>query len=52
MPETSSGIWYTERCRKLYKPIGELNEHPEYANVLEGDEHLDQVLHLIEQSPM
>jgi acid phosphatase len=34
----------------FYKPIGELNEHPEYANVLEGDEHLDQVLHLIEQS--
>jgi acid phosphatase len=35
----------------FYKPIGELNEHPDYANVLEGDEHLDKVLHLIEQSP-
>ena len=35
----------------FYKPIGELNKHPEYANVLEGDEHLDKVLHLIEQSP-
>jgi phospholipase C len=36
----------------FYKPIGELNEHPGYANVLEGDEHLGQVLHLIEQSPI
>ena len=36
----------------FYKPIGELNEHPEYANVLEGDEHLDKVLRLIEQSPI
>src|SRR5215467_12316250 len=36
----------------FYKPIGELNEHPDYANVLEGDAHLDEVLHLIEQSPM
>jgi acid phosphatase len=35
----------------FYKPIGELNEHPDYANVLEGDEHLDKVLHLIEQNP-
>ena len=32
----------------FYEPIGELNEHPEYANVLEGDEHLDKVLRLIE----
>ncbi|MGA9604649.1 MAG: acid phosphatase [Methyloceanibacter sp.] len=36
----------------FYKPIGELNEHPGYANVLEGDEHLGQLLHLIEQSPI
>ena len=36
----------------FYKPIGELNEHPEYANVLEGDEHLGEVLRLIEQSPI
>jgi len=36
----------------FYKPIGELNEHPDYANVLEGDEHLDNLLHLIEQSPI
>ncbi|MGE5260248.1 MAG: acid phosphatase [Actinomycetota bacterium] len=35
----------------FYKPIGELNEHPGYANVLEGDEHLGKVLQLIEQSP-
>ncbi len=35
----------------FYKPIGKLNEHPEYANVLEGDEHLAKVLRLIEQSP-
>jgi phospholipase C len=36
----------------FYKPIGELNEHPGYANVLEGDKHLGRVLHLIEQSPI
>jgi acid phosphatase len=35
----------------FYKPIGELNEHPGYANVLEGDDHLAKVLQLIEQSP-
>jgi acid phosphatase len=36
----------------FYKPIGELNEHPDYANVLEGDAHLDEVLRLIQQSPI
>ena len=36
----------------FYKPIAELNEHPDYANVLDGDEHLDKILHLIEQSPI
>jgi acid phosphatase len=35
----------------FYKPIGELNEHPGYANVLQGDEHLGKVLQLIEHSP-
>lgn len=36
----------------FYKPIGELNEHPGYANVLAGDDHLDRVLRLIEQSKL
>jgi len=36
----------------FYKPAPDLNEHPGYANVLEGDEHLDQVLRLIGQSPI
>jgi len=36
----------------FYKPIGKLNEHPDYTNVLNGDEHLDKVLRLIEQSPI
>jgi phospholipase C len=36
----------------FYKPSGELNEHPGYANVLEGDAHLGRVLHMIEQSPI
>jgi len=28
----------------FYKPIGELYEHPGYADVLEGDKHLEEVL--------
>ena len=36
----------------FYKPAAELNEHPGYANVLEGDEHLGRVLCMIEQSPI
>jgi phospholipase C len=36
----------------FYKPAPELNEHPGYANVLEGDEHLGRVLHMNEQSPI
>lgn len=36
----------------FYKPAPDLNEHPGYANVLEGDEHLGRVLHIIEQSPI
>ncbi|MFZ0399402.1 MAG: acid phosphatase [Methyloceanibacter sp.] len=36
----------------FYKPSAELNEHPGYANVLEGDEHLGRLLCKIEQSPI
>ena len=36
----------------FYKPSAELNEHPGYANVLKGDEHLGRVLCKIEQSPI
>jgi phospholipase C len=36
----------------FYKPIGSLNEHPGYADVLEGDEHVGQILAAIEKSPI
>ncbi len=35
----------------FYKPIGDLNEHPGYANVLEGDKRLGELLGNIEKSP-
>jgi phospholipase C len=34
----------------FYKPIGELNEHPGYANVLDGDRHVGKLLCDIEKS--
>ena len=36
----------------FYKPIGELNEHPGYADVLEGDKDLGKLLSKIERSPI
>lgn len=36
----------------FYKPTGDLNEHPGYTDVLSGDQHLDQVLNKIKQSPV
>src|SRR5215470_15523165 len=36
----------------FYKPIGALNEHPGYADVTDGDEHVDQLLSKIEASPI
>jgi phospholipase C len=35
----------------FYKPIGELNEHPGYADVMAGEQHIARLLARIEQSP-
>lgn len=35
----------------FYKPQGNLNEHPGYADVLSGDEHLADVVAHLEKSP-
>lgn len=35
----------------FYKPIGELNEHPGYADVMAGEQHIAGLLARIEQSP-
>ena len=35
----------------FYKPQGNLNEHPDYAEVMSGDEHLADVIAHLERSP-
>ena len=35
----------------FYKPQGNLNEHPGYADVLSGDEHIADVVAHLEKSP-
>jgi len=35
----------------FYKPIGELNEHPGYADVMAGEQHIAGLLSRIEHSP-
>ena len=35
----------------FYKPVGRLNQHPSYANIAEGDEHIDDVLKRLRASP-
>ncbi|MEK4032368.1 alkaline phosphatase family protein [Methylocystis sp. IM3] len=35
----------------FYKPTGNLNEHPGYAGIISGAEHIERILHLLEQSP-
>ncbi|HEY3328315.1 MAG TPA: alkaline phosphatase family protein [Novimethylophilus sp.] len=35
----------------FYKPIGELNEHPGYADVMAGERHIAELLARIEHSP-
>jgi len=35
----------------FYKPIGELNLHPGYANITDGDEHLGDLVHRLKASP-
>ena len=36
----------------FYKPIGELNEHPGYTEIMSGDAHIDDLLTKIEKSPV
>ena len=36
----------------FYKPIGTLNEHPGYAEIMSGDAHVDGLLTKIEKSPV
>ncbi len=35
----------------FYKPIGELNLHPGYANITDGDEHLGDLVAKLQASP-
>ena len=36
----------------FYKPIGGLNQHPGYTDVMSGDKHIAEVIDRIEQSPI
>jgi phospholipase C len=36
----------------FYKPIGDLNQHPGYAQVMAGDAHVAELLERIEKSPL
>ncbi|HSY85095.1 MAG TPA: alkaline phosphatase family protein [Verrucomicrobiae bacterium] len=36
----------------FFKPIGEQNEHPGYADVLEGDTHAAEIIKAIQASPL
>ncbi|MBV8192675.1 MAG: acid phosphatase [Alphaproteobacteria bacterium] len=36
----------------FYKPIGSLNQHPGYADVMSGDRHIADLIAKIEQSPI
>jgi acid phosphatase len=55
------GLWGTEFIKAIdagtlppvtfYKPQGNLNQHPGYADVLAGDDHLAQVVAHLERSP-
>ena len=35
----------------FYKPIGALNEHPGYANITDGDQHLGELVAKLQASP-
>ena len=35
----------------FYKPVGYLNEHPGYADVQQGDQHIADIISALEQSP-
>ena len=36
----------------FYKPIGVLNQHPGYANLVPGDEEIGRIVKLMDESPM
>jgi acid phosphatase len=36
----------------FYKPIGVLNQHPGYANLISADEEVARIVRLMEESPM
>ena len=36
----------------FYKPVGHLNEHPGYTNVLSGDQHIHELISRIQRSPL
>jgi acid phosphatase len=36
----------------FYKPIGGLNQHPGYTDIMSGDKHIADVIAKVEQSPM
>ena len=36
----------------FYKPVGDLNEHPGYTDVLSGDQHIHTVVERISRSPL
>jgi phospholipase C len=36
----------------FYEPIGELNEHPGYADLMAGEQHIAELLGRIEKSPL
>ena len=35
----------------FYKPIGEVNQHPGYADVTKGDQHLGEIVAKLQASP-
>ena len=35
----------------FYKPIGQFNQHPGYANITDGDRHLSEVVGMLQHSP-
>jgi acid phosphatase len=36
----------------LYKPMGRLNQHPSYADIAAGDDHIDALLERLRKSPL
>jgi phospholipase C len=36
----------------FYKPVGDQNEHPGYANISSGDEHVAEIIEKIRKSPI